>query len=237
MLLGGQLGFDPETITALVEAALLHDIGKTRVPLEILKKPGTLDRRERRLIESHTTFGAEILVEVKGLHPLTPTVALEHHRSLKGTGYPDLGDDAVPHALTQIVAVADTYEALTGARAYQHPTLPEQACLIMARQAGDRLNSALVKAFVNAITFFPLGSLVKTSRDEIGVVIRTTPNDPLHPVLALVTEDHESPRREIDTSTRDSSGAYQRHIAATLRPKEGELDLTSYLTPELHLSH
>lgn len=230
-LLGRQLGLDDPTMTVLVEAALLHDIGKTRVPLELLKKPGALDRRERRLVESHTNLGAEILVEVEGLRPLTPTVALEHHRSVKGGGYPDLGD-APPHALTQIVAVGDTYEALTGARAYQHPSLPEQACLIMARQAGERLNSALVKAFVNAITFFPLGSLVRTSHDEVGVVVRTNPTDPLHPVLALVDGTPEGPRREIDTSTRDSSGAYERHIVKTLTPKDGELDLTRFLASD-----
>ena len=59
--------------------------------------------------------------------------------------------------MSQIVSVADIYEAITGARSYQAPTLPEHACLILARLAGEKLNTALVKAFVNAITFFPLG--------------------------------------------------------------------------------
>lgn len=236
LLLGSQLGLDEPTMNALVEAALLHDIGKTRVPVEILTKPGSLDRRERRLIESHTVLGAEILVEVAGLQPLTPTVALEHHRTLKGGGYPDLGDGMVPHALTQIVVVADTYEAITGVRAHQQPALPEQACLIMARQAGERLNSALVKAFVNAITFFPLGSLVRTTRDEVGVVVRTNAGDPLHPVIALVTAEGEGPREEIDTGARNGSGEYERHIVETLRPKAGDLDLTKILTSELHVS-
>ncbi|MBI4520664.1 MAG: HD domain-containing protein [Gemmatimonadetes bacterium] len=230
LLLGRQLGLDDTLLAALVETGLLHDIGKTRVPLEILKKPGTLDRSERRLIESHTTLGAEMLVETDGLYPLAPTVALEHHRDLTGRGYPDLGD-AVPHALTQIVAVADTYEALTGARTYRAPTPPEQACLIMARLGGRRLNSSLVKAFVSAITFFPLGSVVRTSRGETGVVVGTSRTDPLHPVLVLVTDDPDAPRREIDTSARDSSGAYERHIVETLRPDDGRVDLTRILAP------
>jgi HD-GYP domain-containing protein (c-di-GMP phosphodiesterase class II) len=114
-------------------------------------------------------LGAEVLVQTVGLRPLTPTVALEHHRAVKGTGYPDLGD-AVPHLMSQIVSVADIYEAITGARSYQDPTSPEHACLVLARLAGDKLNTALVKAFVSAITFFPIGSVVRTSRDEIGVV-------------------------------------------------------------------
>ena len=91
-----------------------------RVPLDVVKKPGALEKRERRMMEAHTTFGAEILVQTEGLRPLTAIVALEHHRSVKGTGYPDLGDD-VPHVMSQIVSVADIYEAITGARSYQTP--------------------------------------------------------------------------------------------------------------------
>ena len=90
LLIGKQIGFDQAATAALAEAALLHDIGKTRIPLDILKKPSALDKRERRMMEAHTTYGAEILVEVDGLRPLTPTVALEHHRGVDGTGYPDL---------------------------------------------------------------------------------------------------------------------------------------------------
>jgi putative nucleotidyltransferase with HDIG domain len=226
LLLGRQLGFDELTMAGLVEGALLHDIGKTRIPLDIVKKPGALDRRERKLIEAHTTFGAEILIQIKGLRPLTPIVALEHHRGVTGTGYPDLSE-AVPHLMSQIVSVADIYEALTGARSYQDPTPPEHACLVLARLAGHKLNTHLVKAFVNAITFFPIGCVVKTNRDEIGVVIRTNPADPLHPVLALVDGNHDASHR-VDTGARDESGSYERHILETMRPPEG-LDVSTFL--------
>ena len=230
LLIGRHIGLDAGAIAALVEAALLHDIGKTRIPLDVVKKPGALDKRERKLIEAHTTFGAEILVQAEGLRPLTAIVALEHHRGVKGTGYPDLGD-AIPHAMSQIVSVADIYEALTGARSYQDPTLPEHACLVLARLAGDKLNTALVKAFVNAITFFPLGSMVRTSRGEIGIVIRTNSADPLHPVLGLIDEASNRPRGQIDASSRDASGAYERHIIETLMPHGEALDVTCFLSP------
>ncbi len=205
LLIGKQIGFDQAATAALAEAALLHDIGKTRIPLEILKKPSALDKRERRMMEAHTTYGAEILVDVDGLRPLTPTVALEHHRGVDGMGYPDL-EAAVPHLLSQVVAVADIYEAMTGARSYQEPAMPEQACLVLARLAGTKLNTALVKAFVNAISFFPLGSVVRTDRDEVGVVVRTTAGEPLHPVIALIGADQRRLADEIDTSRRLLSG-------------------------------
>jgi putative nucleotidyltransferase with HDIG domain len=230
LLLGRQLRLDDETLTALVEAALLHDVGKTRIPLDLVKKPGALDKRERRMVEAHTIFGAEILVQVEGLGRLTPLVALEHHRSVTGSGYPNLGDGVVPHVFSQIVSVADIYEAVTGARSYQTPTPPERACLLLARLSGEKLNGALVKAFVNAITFFPIGSLVRTSRDEIGLVIRTTAGEPLHPVISLLDESLQTPVGEIDTSERDASGAYCRHVVETL-PRMDSLNVANFLSP------
>lgn len=227
LLIGRQLGFDQAATATLAEAALLHDIGKTKIPLEILKKPSALDKRERKMMEAHTTYGAEILVEVDGLRPLTPVVALEHHRGIDGTGYPDL-EASVPHFLSQVVAVADIYEAMTGARSYQDPAMPEQACLVLARLAGTKLNTALVKAFVNAISFFPLGSVVRTDRDEVGIVIRTNATEPLHPVIALMGAELQRVPGEIDTSRRLLSGQYERHVVETLRPAEG-LDLTRFL--------
>jgi len=227
LLIAKQIGFDEQTTAAIGEAALLHDIGKTRIPLDVIRKPGALDKRERALMEAHTTFGAEILVEVDGLRPLTPTVALEHHRGVKGSGYPELGD-RVPHFMSQLVSVADIYEAITGARTYQAPAQPEQACLVLARLAGGKLNSAMVKAFVAAITFFPVGSVVRTSRDETGVVIATNPLEPLHPVIALVAPDLGRLPGDVDTSRRDAAGEYARHVVETLRPPEG-LDLKAFV--------
>ena len=227
LLIGRQLGFDRPSTSALAEAALLHDIGKTRIPLEILRKPGALDKRERKIMESHTTLGSEILVEVDGLQPLTATVALEHHRAVIGEGYPDL-EHAIPHFLSQIVAVADIYEAVTGARSYQDPSTPDQGCLLLARLAGTKLNTALVKSFVNFVTFFPLGSVVRTDRDEVGVVIRTNAAEPLHPVIALMDANYRRMSDEIDTSRRTGAGAYERHVVETLRPPQ-PLDLNEFL--------
>jgi putative nucleotidyltransferase with HDIG domain len=229
LLIARQVGLDEKATFVLVEAALLHDIGKTRVPLEIVKKPGALNRIERKMIEAHTTFGAQILMETPGLNPMAPIVALEHHRNPLEGGYPDLGEGVRPHIMSQIVSVADVYEAATGARTYREPLRPEQACLVLARLAGTKLNTALVKAFVAAVTFFPLGSLVRTNRDETGVVVRTNPRNPLHPVLNLLSDDLQVILGEVDTSVRDSAGAYERQIVATLSSRERNLDLTRVL--------
>jgi putative nucleotidyltransferase with HDIG domain len=227
LLIGRQMGFDDRLAGALGEAALLHDIGKTRIPLDVLRKPGGLDRLERRMMEAHTTLGAEILVELDGIQPLTPTVALEHHRGLDGSGYPDLEQGTIPHSLSQIVSVADIYEAMTGARTYQDPAMPEQACLVLARLAGTKLNTAIVKAFVNAISFFPIGSVVRTDRGELAVVIATHAHDPLHPVIARIGSDRQRIAGDIDSSARDTAGVYDRHIVETIAPPPG-LDLHQF---------
>jgi putative nucleotidyltransferase with HDIG domain len=227
LMLGKQVGLDEATQAALVEAALLHDVGKTQIPLDIVKKPGALDKHERKIIESHTTLGAEILVQTSGLHPLTPTIALEHHRGPKGTGYPDLGT-AIPHPMSQIVTVADIYEAITGARTYQDPTPPERACLILARLAGEKMNTALVKTFVNTISFFPLGSLVRTNRNELGLVVATNRGEPLHPVIRVLDQLTYEPTDRVNTASRDSAGAYERHINQSVPVPEG-LDVRGML--------
>ncbi len=221
LLLGRQLALSDEQLTILVEAAVLHDVGKTRIPIDLVKKPGALDRRERRMMEAHPVLGAELLAQVDGLHRLTPVVALEHHRTVLGTGYPDLGQGVVPHMLSQIVSVADIYEAVTGARSYQEPTPPERACLLLARLAGDKLNPALVKAFVGAITFFPIGSIVRTSLDELAVVVGTNADDPLHPIVQLVTDRFQPTSGLVDTRAR-IDGEYQRHVIETVEPPAGE---------------
>lgn len=99
---------------------------------------------------------------------------------------------------------------------------------MLARLAGGKLNAALVKAFVAAVTFFPIGSVVRTNRDETGVVIATNPSEPLHPVIALAAADLGRVPGRVDTSLREASGGYARHIIETLRPPPG-LDIGSFL--------
>ena len=89
---------------------------------------------------------------------------------------------------------------------------------MLARLAGEKLNTALVKAFVNAITFFPIGSVVRTSLGEIAVVVQINTANPLHPVVALFDEETGGPAERIDTSARDTAGVYARHILETVAP-------------------
>jgi hypothetical protein len=132
--------------------------------------------------------------------------------------------------MSQLLSVVDIYEAVTGVRTYRSPAPPEQACLLLARLAGDTLNTSLVKTFVNAITFFPLGSLVRTSDERLGVVVRITEGDLLHPVIVPVNDRFERVGDEIDTSSRDGRGAYRVHIVESVAPPDETFDVAAFLT-------
>lgn len=230
--LGERLGFDQTNLLGLAEAALLHDVGKTRIPVEILRKAGRPTDREWRVIRRHPLVGAEILAGLEGLAALTPVVALEHHRDYTGTGgYPDLGADRPPHAMSQLVAVADVYESVTGARSYREPASPDQACLILARMAGEKLNPSIVKAFVSAVTFFPIGSVVRTSRDELGLVTATNEDDALHPSVVLL--DEARPDAAVgpvtDLRERDASGGFVRDVVRSIPAAQSEFDVPRLL--------
>ena len=221
LLLSRQAGLDEPTVAQVVEGALLHDVGKTRIPVGIIKKPSALSKRERRIDRAPSgdwRGDAGAGGRPRPLHADdragTPSL-LERPRRLSRGRHAH-----APHLFSQIVMIADVYEAATGARSYRPAVLPEQACLILAKLAGERLNPYLVRAFLSVVTFFPLGSLVRTTLDDVGVVVRTTAGDPLHPVIARVDAADPFLTRgaEIDLSQRDGTGAYIRHIAETLRP-------------------
>ena len=229
--LGERLGLARPELMQLAEAALLHDVGKTRVPVEILTKIGRPTDREWRVIHRHPLIGAEILAELHGLGPLTPVVALEHHLDYAGGGYPDLGPDRRPHAISQIVSVVDVYESVTGARTYRDPATPDRACVILARMAGDKLNPALVKAFVSVVTFFPVGTIIRTTRDELGVVVGTHEDDALHPRIVLVDpEAPDAPAGSVcDLRERDDRGAFLRDVAETVPENRVRVNVAAIL--------
>jgi len=230
--LGERIGLDEPTRMALAEAALLHDVGKTRIPLEILTKPGALTDREFREIRGHPRMGAEILVGLEGLSPLTPVVALEHHIGFDGTGYPELASQRMPHPLSQIVSVVDIYESLTGARSYREPVTPDRACLTLARLAGKALNPALVKAFVSVVTFFPIGTVVRTTLGELGIVVNTFEDDALHPMIALVKESEpDAPHGDVvDLRLRGDDGSHVRQVAESLLADDFRFDIPQIIT-------
>lgn len=147
---GTQLGLGRADHARLVRAALLHDIGKARIPAEILNKPGRLDPAELRLMRRHPDIGADLLRAQGGFEPAVIDVVRHHHERLDGRGYPGgLGGGAVPD-LVRLVAICDVYSALTERRAYRRPASAAEALATMADEQGH-LDPDLLRAFAPMI--------------------------------------------------------------------------------------
>ena len=135
LLLGRELGLDRAELERLWVGAALHDIGKIAIPDAVLRKEGPLDAEERATMDRHTHEGAQIVARVRSLRALVPVVR-SHHERIDGGGYPDgLAGEEIPLA-ARIVAVADTYDAMTSDRPYRRGLGPEAAADEIARHAG-----------------------------------------------------------------------------------------------------
>jgi HD-GYP domain-containing protein (c-di-GMP phosphodiesterase class II) len=147
MLIGKELGLDATFMETLQISAQLHDVGKIGIEDRILKKPGALTAEEFEVMKTHTTKGANILRPVTQLAEMLPGIEL-HHEALDGRGYPyGLTGEQIP-LLARVIAVADTFDALTTNRPYQHAHTPEEAFKIIQNLAGKRLDPEAVAALV-----------------------------------------------------------------------------------------
>ena len=147
MMIGKELGLPPAFMETLQISAQLHDVGKIGIEDRILKKPGALNAEEFEVMKTHTTKGANLLRPVTQLAEMLPGIEL-HHEALDGRGYPyGLKGDQIP-LLARVIAVADTFDALTTNRPYQHAYPPEEALKIIRDLAGKRLDPETVAALV-----------------------------------------------------------------------------------------
>lgn len=146
LLLGAELGLDREELARLRLSATLHDVGKIAIPDRVLNKPAPLDAAEFDIMKRHTLDGAEIVETIQALHDVLPGVR-SHHERLDGRGYPDGLVDADIPQLARIIAVADTFDAMTTSRPYRAGMAPEVAAAELARGAGTQHCPQVVAAF------------------------------------------------------------------------------------------
>jgi HD-GYP domain-containing protein (c-di-GMP phosphodiesterase class II) len=147
MMIGKELNLDAAFMETLQISAQLHDVGKIGIEDRILKKPGALTAEEFEVMKTHTTKGANILRPVTQLAEMLPGIEL-HHEALDGRGYPyGLQGEQIP-LLARVIAVADTFDALTTNRPYQHAHTPEEALKIIQNLAGKRLDPIAVAALM-----------------------------------------------------------------------------------------
>lgn len=147
---GTRIGLSRTDLGRLARAGLLHDLGKARIPKEILEKPGRLDDNEAKLMSRHPEIGASLLIAQGGFDAEVIDVVRHHHERLDGTGYPDKLRGAEIADLVRIVSICDVFAALTERRAYRNPATPFEALAIM-REAQGHLDQHLLAAFAPAM--------------------------------------------------------------------------------------
>jgi HD-GYP domain-containing protein (c-di-GMP phosphodiesterase class II) len=226
--LGTFLSFEKSQIAALGVAALMHDIGKVKVPHAVINKPGKLTEEEWELVKRHPVEGALMLSEIPSVSRLAMVAAFEHHQH---GGYPKVDGPLTLHPFSQIVSLADAYEALTAARVYYSSQMsPDGAIRILLAKRGTAFNSVLVKAFVNMIGIFPIGTLLKLDTGEIGLVLHQT-KDLLRPRVLILTK-FDGSERETGTEVslvETAGGKYKRNVVGTINPHAARIDVKQYL--------
>ena len=166
MGLAVQLGLSRAEIRAFGIAGLLHDIGKVRIPKEILTKPGRLTQEEKAVMASHPVEGARLLLEREKGMQLAAVVAYEHHVCLDGQGYPRFHNDRGCHMASRIVHVCDVYDALSTNRPYRKPWSSEQALHYIEERAGTEVDPVISAAFAEMVRGATLGKIPMPEDDR-----------------------------------------------------------------------
>jgi HD-GYP domain-containing protein (c-di-GMP phosphodiesterase class II) len=151
MSLAENMGFTGEHLHQIGVSSLLHDIGKIFIPDEILSKPGMLTPEERRTIETHTVKGARYLMGIEGIPKLAVLSALEHHQKFDGNGYPSIKGGWTPNITSQLISVADVFDAMRSRRSYQEPKPLELIESVLTKGKGTSFNPLVVDRFLNMI--------------------------------------------------------------------------------------
>ncbi len=235
MAMGRRLGFSREALTELGLTALFHDVGKSKIPIEVLNKPGALDDKEWLLMKKHPMTGVEAVLNLKQLGEINPRMVIgifDHHLKYNLSGYPNLHHKKEASLFGRILQIVDAYDAMTTPRVYKKvPYTLEETLGIMRKESGNHFDPILLKVFVGLVGVFPIGSLVLLDSGDVGIVYKAHP-DPKWidrpQVILLAKDENEEGRTVIDLSETDSNGHFKWNIVKTLDPNQYHIDVAKY---------
>jgi putative nucleotidyltransferase with HDIG domain len=230
MALGAARGLDVMSVKSLGIAGQLHDIGKTMIPKIILNKPGKLSSVEFDEMKRHPELGAKIIREMNGLDPYIAQIVLGHHLHFNRSGYPEWAQKLPFNEMIDIVAIADTYDAITTLRVYQHPVNPRAALTEMQTIAGTYLDRSLVDTFVEMMGKYPVGTLVRLDTNEVAVVYRPNPLDVEAPMVRiLIKGDGTRLKVPREQSLVEQNGMRYARIVAVVDPLLKNIDVGRFV--------
>ena len=193
VLFGRHLGLGQQDLRELGFGALLHDIGKMRIPQHILNKVDKLTDDEMELMKQHPEFGYQILKNSPDVSESAIDIAHSHHERIDGSGYPrKLAGDSIS-LFSKLVSIVDVYDAITSDRVYHMGISPHEALNLMYGWAPRSFNGELLQEFIRCLGIYPIGSIVELDSGEVGVVMTVNRTRLMRPLLTLVLDREKKP--------------------------------------------
>ena len=186
MIVSRQYGLPDEQIYEIGISGLLHDIGKSKIPNEILNKAGKLTDEEFALIKQHSLLGYQILKDKPELSSAIKLGVLQHHEKINGSGYPMGATEDKIHIFAKIIAVADIYDALVTERPYKKAFTPRDAVEMIMAMTGE-LDLKVMQSFLESVILYPVGTNVDLSNGEKAKVVANNPKYVLRPTVVGLT--------------------------------------------------
>ena len=187
MIIAKKYGMKRDELREIGIAGLLHDVGKSKIPKQILNKPAKLTDEEFHQMKFHSLYGYKILEGNNGFSTAVKSGVLQHHEKMNGHGYPMAVDGTRIHPYARIISVADVYDALVTERPYKKG-FPKKDAIEIIMTMTDDLDIKAMKSFLTSVILYPVDSIVRLSNGEYGKVVENNPDYPLRPkVVATET--------------------------------------------------
>jgi HD-GYP domain-containing protein (c-di-GMP phosphodiesterase class II) len=228
--LGSLVSSNRRFLNSLGVGALMHDVGKMTVELEVLTKPGSLTAEEWALMRMHPVYGAEVAAGMRGLDRSSIVVILEHHMRYDLDGYPERRPRRPQHLTSRIVAIADAYDAMTSKRTYAVAHRQDEAIEVLAKNAGTAFDPVLVRMFTQMLGMYPPRSLVKLNTGEIGVVVAATA-DILAPCVRIITDTAGVFIEPFDVDLSEAATSGERKVEVCLDARTLNIEVDDFLMP------
>ncbi len=204
---GRHLGMELEALQKLGLCGLLHDVGKMRIPPEVLNKVEPLTDKEFKMIKAHTVHGRNLLMTTSNIPGVVVDVAYSHHEKVDGSGYPrKLKASGIPD-FSRIIAIVDAYDAMTAERCYAPSISSTDALKIIFKDRGSHFDERLALEFIKAIGLYPPGSIVELVNGHLALVLATNSHSKHLPkVIVIRDSQHEECKQRILSLSETGDG-------------------------------